>query len=194
MSLITSGQTQYVFQNDYIHIVGKRITLKDIKQIPAGYGGYISIIPKCTKDDKTYHILCDMFWQKYHKCGFVIGDFGTGVKKYERPYDVLYDGLEKKMPTWTDLIKFQIESDKTEISCIEYIHATQNDVRYAIAIMVDITPFLSILDELLVLTKEIRDLKAYEEIDRSVLLSHKLSHGLLYYREYITYMQMGAKA
>ena len=60
--------------------------------------------------------------------------------------------------------------------------------------MVDITPFLSILDELLVLTKEVRDLKAYEEIDRSVILSHKLSYGLLYYREYITYMQMCAKA
>jgi len=192
MSFITRGQLNYTYQTEDVHIVGKHLTLEDIKHIPAGYGAYISIIPKCTKDDKTYHILCDMFWQKYRTCGFVTGDFGTGVKKYERPYNVLYAGITKKMPTWTDLIKFQIESNQTEISCIEYIHAKPNDVRYAITIMVEITPFLSILDELLVLTKEIMDLKAYEEMDRSILSLNKLSYGLLYYRDYITYKQLSA--
>ena len=187
MAVISRGKTQYTYQTNAVSIIGKKITLDELKTIPSGHGAYVSIIPTCIKDDKTYHILSDTFWQKNQHSGVVVGDFGCGIKKCDRPYDILYNGLMKKMPTWQSLIAFQIEANKTEIYTIEYMHAQRNDIRYAIILMVDITPFLSILDELLVLTNEIRELKAYEEIERSILSLSTLSYGLLYYRDFITY-------
>lgn len=189
MQFINGGSIQYTYENEDVHIIGKRITLDDVKAIGMGQGAYIAVIPTCKKDDKMYHILCDTFWQKDKHCGSVVADFGSGVKKYETPYSVMYNGITKKMPLWKGVIAFQIETDATEIYSIEYMHAVKNDVRYAIIVKVDITPFLSLLDELLVLTKEITDLKAYEEVDRSILSLPNISYGLMYYRDYITYEQ-----
>jgi len=182
---VIKGTTQFTYETDEKHTIGKQITLRDVKAIQAGHGGYICIIPKCTVDDKTYHILCDTFWQKNEQSGIVVGDLGVGVKMNERPYDVLYNGITKKLPSWTEVLRFQMEAGNTEMYSIEYLHTKRKNVRYAIIIMVDITPFLRTLDQVLDTTKDIRDLKGYEEIERSILSTTNLSYGLEYYREYI---------
>jgi len=186
MSVIT-GEPEYEYKRKNFHIIGKHITLDDIRAIPKGHAAYISIIPRCTINGKTYHMLCDMFWQKDIYSGHVAADFGTGIKRHERPYSVLYDGISKRMPSWLDLMTFRIESDATEIYAIEYMHAKRNDIRYAISIIVDMSPFVGIMDELLVLTEEIPDIKAYEEIERSISSTKDISHGLMYYRDCITF-------
>ena len=189
MQVIKGGETQYTIQTDETHIIGKRLTLYDVKAIRQGHGGYVSIIPKCTVDDKTYHILSDTFWQQNRNHGIVVGDLGGGVKVNERPYDVLYNGIKKKMPTWLYHLTLQIESGATEIYSIEYAHIKRNDVRYSIIIMVDITPFIAILDQLLHFMKDVREIKAYEEVERSILSLPNLSYGLTYYRDYLVYYQ-----
>jgi hypothetical protein len=82
---IKGGVENFVHKSNDKHIVGKQITLTELKAIPAGHGARIGIIPWCEVDDKIYHILCDIFWQNGKCNGNVSGDLGGGVKKNERP-------------------------------------------------------------------------------------------------------------
>jgi hypothetical protein len=83
---IKGGIEKFVYKSNDKHIVGKQITLTELKAIPAGYGARIGIIPWCEVDDKIYHILCDIFWQNGKCNGNVIGDLGGGVKKNQREF------------------------------------------------------------------------------------------------------------
>ena len=66
---VIGGVMQYSYHDTNKNIAGKKLTLTDLKNIPAGYGGRIGIIPWCIVDNKKYHILCDIHWEKRGKEG-----------------------------------------------------------------------------------------------------------------------------
>lgn len=187
MQAITCGTTEYIYQNAKKHIIGKTLTLAELKTIPVGYGGRIGVIPLCTVDDNVYHILCDIHWEKKGKSGNVVGDLGGGVKKDERPYRTLYKELREEVPGWYDILKSQIEHSPVQIYSIEYMHASHNELRYSITIFVDITPYIKVLNDMFKPTKEIHGINAYHDFIHSITTTEHLNYGLMYYRDYLTY-------
>jgi hypothetical protein len=184
---IKGGIENFVHKSNDKHIVGKQITLTELKAIPAGYGARIGIIPWCEVDDKIYHILCDIFWQNGKCNGNVIGDLGGGVKKNERPYDKMYNELKEEVPGWVDILKSQIEYGPIAICTIEYLHVPYNALRYAITVFVNITPYIKVLNDLFRPTREIKQLNAHENIVHTLLYTKDINYGLIYYRDYLTY-------
>ena len=185
--IIKQGKIQYEYKQSAKHIVGKRLTLNQLKQIPAGYGGRIGVIPWCTVDINKYYILCNIYWQGRGSSGNVVGDLGGGIKRTERPYDALYNELREEVPSWYDILKSQIENTPIEIYSIEYINAIHGSLRYAITIFVDITPFVKVLNDIFRPTKEIKSIMAYSNIVQCLMVVKNLNYGLLYYRDYLEY-------
>lgn len=183
---VKGGTEQFSYHKNGKHIVGKTLTLADLKAIPAGYGGRIGVIPRCTVDNE-YHILCNIHWQRKGDEGDVIGDLGGGVKCNEQPYDILYKELKEEVPGWHDILKSQIEHSPIEIYSIEYLHASIKSLRYAITIFVDITPFIKVMNDLFVPTEEIKGINAYSDMIGEVLIYNNINYGLQYYREYLMY-------
>jgi len=184
---IKGGIEQFVHKSNDKHIVGKQITLTELKAIPAGHGARIGIIPWCKVDDKIYHILCDIFWQNGKKHGHVIGDLGGGVKRDKQPYDTMYTELQEEVPGWVDILKSQIEYSPISIYTIEYLHAPSYSLRYAITIFVNITSYIKVLNDLFRPTREIKQLNAHEDIVHTMLYTKNINYGLIYYRDYLMY-------
>ena len=187
---IKGGIEKFVHKSNNKHIIGKQLTLTELKAIPAGFGARIGLIPWCEVDDKIYHILCDIFWQnkqnKQNK-GNVIGDLGGGVKKNKRPYDTLYTELKDEVPGWVDILKSQIEHGSIAIYTIEYLHVLSYELRYAITIFVNITPYIKVLNDIFRPTREIKQLNAYENIVYTLFYTKNINYGLIYYRDYLVY-------
>ena len=184
---IKGGIEKFVHKSNEKHVVGKQITLAELKAIPAGYGAHIGIIPWCHVDDKIYHILCDIFWQNGKYNGNVLGDLGGGVKRDKRPYDTMYTELQEEVPGWVDILKSQIEHGPIAIYTIEYVHASYCSLRYAITVFVNITPYIKVLNDLFRPTREIKQLNAHEDIIYTLLYTKDINYGLIYYREYLSY-------
>ena len=153
--MISGGETQYHYQDETgKNIVGKKLSLAELKAIPAGYGGRIGVIPWCIVDNTKYHILCDIHWQKRGKEGNVMGDLGGGIKRHQTPYAALHNELQDEVPEWFDILQAQLENSPIDIYSIEYLHAPYNNVRYSITIFVDITPHIKVLNERIVTGKQ----------------------------------------
>jgi hypothetical protein len=189
--VITGGATQYHYQDETgKNIVGKKISLADLKAIPAGYGGRIGVIPWCIVENTKYHILCDIHWEKRGKKGNVMGDLGGGIKRYQTPYAALYTELRDEVPEWFDILQAQLENSPIDIHSIEYLHSPYYKVRYSITIFVDITPHIKVLNELFNASKEIHGLHAFNDFDDMLLLNTNMNYGLTYFKDYIVYQHL----
>ena len=189
--MITGGETQYHYQDETgKNIVGKKLSLTDLKAIPAGYGGRIGVIPWCIVDNTKYHILCDIHWQKRGKEGNVMGDLGGGIKRHQTPYAALYTELRDEVPEWFDILQAQLENSPIDIHSIEYLHSPHYNVRYSITIFVDITPYIKVLNELFSASKEIHGLHAFNDFDDMLLLNTNMNYGLTYFKDYIVYQHL----
>jgi hypothetical protein len=189
--VITGGETQYHYRDDTgKNIVGKKLSLADLKAIPAGYGGRIGVIPWCIVDNTKYHILCNIHWQNRGKEGNVMGDLGGGIKRHQKPYDALYNELRDEVPGWFDILKSQLEHSSITIYAIEYLHATHHNIRYSFTIFVDITPYIRVLNDLFSITKEIQGLHAVDDFDDMLLLHTNMNYGLTYFKDYIVYQHL----
>jgi len=185
--LIQGGVQRYCYKQNGKHIIGKKITITDLKAIPAGYGGHIGVIPLCNVDDNIYHILCNIYWQKGEQHGNVIGNLGGGVKRDQKPYHALYKELQEEVPAWHDILKSQIEHSDITIYSIEYLHITHHSLRYAITIFVNITPFIKVMNDIFIPSREIKEVIAYCNIVEEVLTNDNINYGLRHYREYLLY-------
>jgi hypothetical protein len=183
---VKGGVEQFSYHKNGKHIVGKILTLAELKAIPAGYGGRIGVIPRCKVDDDVYHILCNIHWQHKGNEGDVIGDLGGGIKCNEKPYDTLYRELKEEVPGWHDILKSQIGHSPIEIYSIEYLHSSVKSLRYSITIFVDITPFIKVMNDLFIPTKEIKGINAYNDLIEALSINN-INYGLQYYREYLMY-------
>lgn len=189
--VISGGETQYHYQDETgKNIMGKKLSLADLKAIPAGYGGRIGVIPWCIVENTKYHILCDIHWQKRGKKGNVMGDLGGGIKRHQTPYDALHNELRDEVPEWFDILHTQLENSPIDIHSIEYLHALQYNVRYSITIFVDITPHIKVLNELFSASKEIHGLHAFNDFDDMLLLNTNMNYGLMYFKDYIVYQHL----
>ena len=189
--VISGGETQYHYQDETgKNIMGKKLSLAELKGIPAGYGGRIGVIPWCIVDNVKYHILCDIHWQKRGKEGNVMGDLGGGIKKHQTPYDALYNELQDEVPGWFDILKSQLEHSPIDIHSIEYLHAPLHNVRYSITIFVNITPYIKVLNELFSASKEIYGLHAFNDFDDMLLLNTNMNYGLMYFKDYVVYQHL----
>ena len=189
--VISGGETQYHYQDETgKNIVGKKLSLAELKAIPAGYGGRIGVIPWCIVDNTKYHILCDIHWQKRGKEGNVMGDLGGGIKRHQTPYAALHNELRDEVPEWFDILHNQLENSPIDIHSIEYLHAPHYNVRYSITIFVDITPHIKVLNELFSASKEIHGLHAFNDFDDMLLLNTNMNYGLMYFKDYIVYQHL----
>jgi len=189
--VISGGETQYHYQDESgKNIMGKKLTLAELKAIPAGYGGRIGVIPWCIVDNTKYHILCDIHWQKRGKKGNVMGDLGGGIKRHQTPYAALYNELRDEVPEWFDILQTQLEDSPIDIHSIEYLHAPHYNVRYSITIFVDITLHIKVLNELFSASKEIHGLHAFNDFDDMLLLNTNMNYGLMYFKDYIVYQHL----
>lgn len=189
--VISGGETQYHYQDETgKNIVGKKLSLAELKAIPAGYGGRIGVIPWCIVDNTKYHILCDIHWQKRGKEGNVMGDLGGGIKRHQTPYAALHNELRDEVPEWFDILYNQLENSPIDIHSIEYLHAPHYNVRYSITIFVDITPHIKVLNELFSASKEIHGLHAFNDFDDMLLLNTNMNYGLMYFKDYIVYQHL----
>lgn len=189
--VISGGETQYHYQDETgKNIMGKKLSLADLKAIPAGYGGRIGVIPWCIVENTKYHILCDIHWQKRGKKGNVMGDLGGGIKRHQTPYDALHNELRDEVPEWFDILHTQLENSPIDIHSIEYLHAPHYNVRYSITIFVDITPHIKVLNELFSASKEIHGLHAFNDFDDMLLLNTNMNYGLMYFKDYIVYQHL----
>jgi hypothetical protein len=189
--VISGGETQYHYQDETgKNIMGKKLTLAELKAIPAGYGGRIGVIPWCIVENTKYHILCDIHWQKRGKEGNVMGDLGGGIKRHQTPYAALHNELRDEVPEWFDILHTQLENSPIDIHSIEYLHAPHYNVRYSITIFVDITPYIKVLNELFSASKEIHGLHAFNDFDDMLLLNTNMNYGLNYFKDYIVYQHL----
>lgn len=189
--VISGGETQYHYQDETgKNIMGKKLSLADLKAIPAGYGGRIGVIPWCIVENTKYHILCDIHWQKRGKKGNVMGDLGGGIKRHQTPYAALHNELRDEVPEWFDILHTQLENSPIDIHSIEYLHAPHYNVRYSITIFVDITPHIKVLNELFSASKEIHGLHAFNDFDDMLLLNTNMNYGLMYFKDYIVYQHL----
>ena len=189
--VISGGETQYHYQDETgKNIMGKKLSLADLKAIPAGYGGRIGVIPWCIVENTKYHILCDIHWQKRGKKGNVMGDLGGGIKRRQTPYDALHNELRDEVPEWFDILQAQLENSPIDIHSIEYLHSPYYKVRYSITIFVDITPHIKVLNELFSASKEIHGLHAFNDFDDMLLLNTNMNYGLMYFKDYIVYQHL----
>ena len=189
--VISGSETQYHYQDETgKNIMGKKLTLAELKAIPAGYGGRIGVIPWCIVENTKYHILCDIHWQKRGKEGNVMGDLGGGIKRHQTPYAALYNELRDEVPEWFDILQTQLENSPIDIHSIEYLHAPHYNVRYSITIFVDITPYIKVLNELFSASKEIHGLHAFNDFDDMLLLNTNMNYGLMYFKDYIVYQHL----
>ena len=187
MEFITVGETQYTYKKYEKHIIGKHLTLNNLKSIPAGYGGHIGIIPQCTIDGVVYNMLCDIQWHNRIESGMVVGTLGGGIKRTQRPYDALYRELYEEVPAWVQLLHTHLEQSDVTIYSIEYLHAKDNYMRYSITIIMDVTYLVKEMYALFTPSKEIIDLKGYDDIEYYLFSLPELSYGLQYYRNYLIY-------
>jgi len=197
MSVISSGSTQFVFNDGVKHVVGKRLTFHEVKEIPAGYGGHIGIIPFYMINDNIYHILCDIYWKKGMANGIVIGEIGGGVKKTEKPCDALYREIREEIPMWFDILIYRLEHTALEQTTlehtlknaysIEYLHAPDHALRYSITIFVDITPFANLLHAIFSPSSEIHGISITCNLLYTILSAANSSCGLSHYKAYIEY-------
>ena len=189
--VISGGETKYHYQDETgKNIMGKKLSLAELKAIPAGYGGRIGVIPWCIVDNTKYHILCDIHWQKRGKEGNVMGDLGGGIKRHQTPYAALHNELRDEVPEWFDILHTQLENSPIDIHSIEYLHAPHYNVRYSITIFVDITPHIKVLNELFSASKEIHGLHAFNDFDDMLLLNTNMNYGLNYFKDYIVYQHL----
>lgn len=189
--VISGGETQYHYQDETgKNIMGKKLSLAELKAIPAGYGGRIGVIPWCIVENTKYHILCDIHWQKRGKKGNVMGDLGGGIKRHQTPYAALHNELRDEVPEWFDILHTQLENSPIDIHSIEYLHAPHYNVRYSITIFVDITPYIKVLNELFSASNEIHGLHAFNDFDDMLLLNTNMNYGLMYFKDYIVYQHL----
>jgi hypothetical protein len=127
-------------QFDTAHHLGKKLTLEDLKHLPAMYGGHISFIPYYYTEENATFLLTLNHWKnkKTNETGVVLGCLGGGVQKSSTPYDGLLSELHDEVPEYIDKLLEYFESPKTEILALENKSVSRERLRYCIFIFVQI--------------------------------------------------------